>query len=121
MANKEGLLAQILLGAGDVSQSQDVDNTAVPGVLLLASHPVLERRITDLTIHNTDAAAAATIAFYDQNGNRKYIIKLAADETAVVTLKSAIVWRKDEDIYGRTSSASVAEVTISGKEGIHWP
>lgn len=113
-------LTQAQFGARDFSESIDVDNTAVPGIQILASSPYLERRVTDFTIHNTDGVNPATIAFYNQAGKRKYTITLTADEVAVITLKSAIVWRRNEDIYARTTSANVAEITISGKESQPW-
>lgn len=120
MAKSDYELTQALFGARDFSESADVDNTAVPGVKILAGSPYLERRVTDLTIHNTDVANKATITFYTQSNKRKYPITLAADEQVVITLQSAIVWRRNEDIYARTSSASVAEVAISGKESQPW-
>lgn len=121
MANDVWAYIQALLGAFDFSASRDVDDAAVPGVLILAGSSIQERRVTDLTIHNTDGVNLADVIFYNQNGDRKYTIRLATDEVAVITLNSAIVWRTSEDIYARTTSATdVAEITISGKESIPW-
>lgn len=60
MASDVWLYIQGLLGAFDFSESQDVDNTAIPGVQILAGHANLERRVTDFTIHNTDGVNPAT-------------------------------------------------------------
>jgi len=105
---------RIELGRYDFSEYQAVTNAAAPGSLIRTHTPGLEVNVTDITIYNP-AGAAAVITFYDEDSNIKWMGSVGTLETAVITLKSSIVYGQ-HDIYARSDNVAGAHITVAGKE-----
>ena len=95
----------------DFSRYISADNTAAPGILLF-QNPGNSIRISDISVWNQDVAAA-TVTFYDELSAVYLILRLAADENAIISLNRPIVYGL-RSVYVRTSQATNTEITITG-------
>ncbi len=111
----EAQLSRLLeQGSLDFSAHASVSNAAGPGVLVHTTTLTCLTRVTDVVIYNADASAAV-VTLYDEDSTIMLVVSLAGAETAVLELKSALVYNA-HNIWARTTAVANAEVTVSGKE-----
>jgi len=113
-AKQEFLRRQVEQGVLDFSEHASVSNAVAPGVLIRTHTVNCEVRVTDVVIYNADAGAAV-ITLYDEDSNVRLVVSVGAGETAVLTFKASIIYG-EHNIWGRTSAATNAEVTVAGRE-----
>lgn len=94
------------------SEFKEVTNAAAPGTLLRTT--TYEAWVTDIIAYNP-AGVDAVITFYDEDSKKYTEFKVGADETAVIELKSALIYH-NKSVYARTDQAVNACITIAGKE-----
>jgi len=113
-ATEAKLTRLVTQGSLDFSAHASVSNAAAPGVLVRTTTPICLVRVTDIVIYNSDAGATV-VTLYDEDSTVMLVVSLAGAETAVLELKSALVYNT-HNIWARTTAVANAEVTVTGKE-----
>ena len=113
-ATEARLTRLVTQGSLDFSAHASVSNAAAPGVLVRTTTPICLVRVTDIVIYNSDAGATV-VTLYDEDSTVMLVVSLAGAETAVLELKSSLVYNT-HNIWARTTAVANAEVTVTGKE-----